>query len=149
MTKVKDILARKGQAVCTIGPKATALDAAHEMNDRRIGSLVVVEGERLVGIITERDVLQRIVAEERDPGSTLVDVIMTRELATCTPDTPAEQCREVMSSRRIRRLPVVVKGRLEGIVTQGDILAQEIIDHQQTIKQLNEYMESPPIPSGS
>jgi CBS domain-containing protein len=148
MATVKTILDRKGDAVATIRPEATALDAAHAMNERRIGSLVVVEQDRVVGIVTERDILIRIVAEERDPSRTRVREIMTEKVASCTPETPTEQCRDMMILRRIRRLPVIVESRLIGIVTSGDVMRQEIEAQRDTIDALNEYMEMPPTPPG-
>ena len=149
MATVKTVLERKGTHVETIGPEATALDAAHRMNNARIGSLVMLDGGSVVGIVTERDILTRIVAEERDPARTLVREIMSSDLATCTRATPLEACRETMISRRIRRLPVVEDGRLAGIITSGDVLRQEIEDNRNTIGLLNEYLEHPPVPPGA
>lgn len=149
MANVKDILERKGHEVCTIGPGATARDAAQLMNEHRIGSLVVVEGRRVVGIVTERDMMDRIVADERDPAVTTVGEIMTVNPATCTPETVIDECRGIMLMRRIRRLPVVVDGALIGIVTQGDVMRQQIEEQRTTIGYLNEYLESPPTPHGS
>src|SRR5580704_19634171 len=83
MATVRDILAAKGAHVQSIGPEATALDAALLMNEHKIGSLVVLDGGRLIGIITERDVLQRIVAQRRDPAAVAVRDVMTAELVCC------------------------------------------------------------------
>jgi CBS domain-containing protein len=148
MAAVREILLRKGTEVARIAPDATALDAACSMNSRRIGSLVVVEKGEVVGIVTERDIMTRVVADERDPSRTLVREIMTAKLATCTPEMPLEECRELLIGRRIRRLPVIVDGELSGIITQGDVMRQEMEEARAMIGYLNEYMESPPTPPG-
>ncbi len=149
MITVQRMLDRKGFEVATVERAATALDAAQMMNDLRIGSLVVVDGERVVGIVTERDILRRVVAAEREAATTLVGAIMTAPVACCRPETQLEECRAVMTERRIRHLPVVEAGRLAGIITIGDLMAHEIKEHQITIEYLNEYLFSPATPSGA
>lgn len=148
METVQDILRRKGESVATVGREATVLEAARLMNERRIGGLVVLEGEKVVGIITERDLLCRIVAVERPAGEVAVADIMTAPVAVCRPDTPLDECRLVMTSKRIRHLPVVEDGRLRGIVTIGDLMAFELNDKQTTIEYLNDYLYAPPTPTG-
>jgi CBS domain-containing protein len=143
MSTVRVILNHKGAEVASIEREATALEAAREMNDRRIGSLVVLEGLKVIGIITERDILRRVVACERNPAGTKVHEVMSAPLACCRLDTTLDECRSVMTEKRIRHLPVVEDDQLKGIVTSGDILAFQIADHQNTIKYLNEYLYSP------
>jgi CBS domain-containing protein len=142
MNTVQQLLDRKGVGVSTIERHATALHAAHLMNDLHIGSLVVIEGDKVVGIVTERDILRRVVAAERDPAITPVETIMSTPVACCRPDTQLEECRAVMTGQRLRHLPVVHEGKLFGIVTIGDLLAHEIKEHQITIEYLNEYLYS-------
>jgi CBS domain-containing protein len=148
MATVKDILERKGHRVSAIGPDATALDAAHRMNNERIGSLVVIDAGRVAGIVTERDIMSRIVAQERDPATTPVRAIMTPNPLSCTPADRVDQCSQMMSERHIRRLPVIVEGELVGIVTISDLLHQDLLEHRSAIGELREYLESPPTPSG-
>jgi CBS domain-containing protein len=143
MTTVSDILAKKGTAVASIGRDSTVLDAAHAMNERRIGALVVTEGDSVVGIFTERDVLTRVVAPQRDPATTRVAEVMTASVACCRPDTRLEECRTVMTDRRIRHLPVVDEGRLVGIITSGDVLASEMAAKNETIEYLHAYVHGP------
>ncbi len=140
MATVRDILAKKGSFVASIRESQTVLEAAREMNARRIGSLVVTEGDTVTGIFTERDVLTRVVAVQREPDKTPVGKVMTTPVAVCHPDTSVEECRGVMTGKRIRHIPVVENSRLVGIVTSGDIMAQEIATHQQTIEYLHEYL---------
>ncbi len=141
MPTVKEILARKGSQVLTIGPGATVLEAALLMNEHKIGSLVVVREGQVVGMFTERDVLTRVVGEQREPGRTLVGEVMTAEVACCTPETEIEEARGAMKNRRIRHLPLVDgNGRLQGLISIGDLNAYEASNQEQTIYLLQEYM---------
>jgi CBS domain-containing protein len=141
MPSVKDILAVKGSYVLSIGPEATVLDAAVLMNDHKIGALVVLHDAQLVGMITERDLLQRVLAQCRDPVHTLVREVMTVEVICCRPQTKLDEARGVMKNRRIRHLPVVDEGRrLDGLISIGDLNAYEAHDHEVTIHVLEEYI---------
>jgi CBS domain-containing protein len=141
MATVRDILAVKGPTVQSIGPGASVLDAALLMNEHKIGSLVVMEGGELVGIITERDLLQRVVAERRDPAETRVRDVMNAEVVCCRTWTPLDEARGVMKNRRIRHLPVVDEDRhLLGMISIGDLNAHQAHDHEHTIHVLQEYI---------
>jgi len=140
MYQVSELIGLKGAAVVTIAPTASALDAAQAMNERKIGSLVVVEGKRVVGIITERDILTRIVAVERSPSKTRVADVMTPQPITCVPDTPLEELRSVMHERRVRHVPVLESGALAGMVSIGDLNAAEARELTQTIGYLKAYI---------
>jgi CBS domain-containing protein len=141
MPNVAEILRRKGTHVLTIGKAATVLEAALLMNEHKIGSLVVLEEGRVVGIFTERDVLRRVVGEERSPGTTLVGEVMTTEVACCTLATTIEEARGAMKNRRVRHLPLVDdEGRLQGLVSIGDLNAYDASNQEQTIYLLEEYI---------
>lgn len=140
MPSASTILDRKGNEVATVEREASVLDAAKLMNDRRIGALVVTSGNRVVGIFTERDILNRVVAAGKEPGSTPVGKVMTSPMACCRRDTSLAECKAVMSEKHIRHLPVVEDGKLFGMVSAGDILAGECADQQQTIEYLQEYL---------
>ena len=141
MATVRDILARKGAQVITTGKQATVLDAALLMNQHRIGALVVVEEDRVIGMFTERDVLQRVVAGQRDPARTTVEEVMTTEVACSTPETSLAEARGAMKNRRIRHLPVVDgEQQLLGMVSIGDLNAFEASDAEHTIHLLHEYL---------
>jgi len=143
MTTVKDVLDRKGSFVAYVNKSSTVLDATQEMNARRIGAVVVCDDSKVVGIFTERDILVRVVGGQLDPSTTLVGDVMTAPVACCVPDTTVEECRTVMTEKRIRHMPVVDENQLLGIVTSGDIMAQEKSRSQQTIKYLKEYIYGP------
>jgi CBS domain-containing protein len=141
MSKVSDLLAAKGGHVMSVGPEATVLDAATLMNDHGIGSLVVLDAGRVVGMFTERDVLRRVVSEQRDPAATRVGEVMTREVVCCTPETTADEAASAMKNRRIRHLPVcAADGTIVGIISIGDLNARVASEQEQTIHLMQEYL---------
>src|SRR5579875_1476660 len=148
MATVRDILAKKGRQVWSIGGEAKVRGAARFMTEHNIGALLVLDGERIAGMFSERDILQRVVAEGRDPARTTVSDVMTVEVACCTPETSLEEARGAMKNRRIRHLPVVDSDeRLLGLISIGDLNAfqvahqeQTIFHQEQTIFLLNEYL---------
>jgi CBS domain-containing protein len=124
---LEDILKSKGNRVFAIGPEASVQEAIEELVRRNIGALLVcdrdcTEGEQLLGIITERDVL-RLCAVRRGPLDQIrVADVMTRELITATPDDPVESVMGLLTEKRIRHLPVLSAGRLVGVVSIGDVV---------------------------
>ena len=141
MDSVQDILARKGTAVIAMAPNDTVLQAARTMNERGVGSVLVMWESRLVGVFTERDVLRRVVAEQRDPATTPLHDVMTVAVLTCQPGTALMECGTLMSEHRVRHLPVLDDGgAVRGIVTSGDLLAFQLADQQSTIAHLNRYV---------
>lgn len=141
MATVQDLLDRKGTDVYSIGPLASVLDAAQLMNLRGVGGLLVLgeEGE-LLGVFTERDILRRVVAAGLDAARTRVGDVATRDVITCRPSTSLDECEAIMSSRRVRHLPVVGADGLHGIVTSGDVLAHRVAESTATIEYMNSYM---------
>jgi CBS domain-containing protein len=141
MATVMEILANKGPHVLTIGKEATVLQAALLMNEHKVGALVVTEGDEITGMFTERDVLRRVVGEQRDPAATRVHDVMTTEVVCCEPGTPLEEARGAMKNRRIRHLPVVDGGqKLCGMVSIGDLNAHQMTSQEHTIHLLHEYL---------
>jgi len=141
MSTVRDILTVKGTAVATISPQASAYEAATRMSERNIGSLVVTDAGRLVGVITERDILQRVVAAGRDANATRVEEVMTSEIVCCQMHTTLQEASGVMKNRRLRHLPVVSEsGELQGLISIGDLNAAQSHDQEQTIHLLHEYI---------
>jgi CBS domain-containing protein len=141
MATVKDILATKGSHLLTISPTATVYDAALVMNEHKVGSLLVLQDGRLAGIITERDILQRVVAKRRDPGELSVRDVMTTELVCGRPHTTLEEVRGVMKNRRIRHMPITDDNdQLLGMVSIGDLNAHESNTKEMTIHMLHQYI---------
>lgn len=131
-------------SVVTIRPEATVMDAVRLMNERHIGAVVVVDAAgHVVGIFTERDLLKRVVGAERDPKSTRVNDVMTRDVMVCAPETVLDDIRQTMRKRRIRHLPVVSSaGDLLGMISIGDLNFAEVKVMAETITYLERYMTS-------
>ena len=118
---VWDVLHAKGKIVHSIEPYASVREAVSEMNRCVVGSLLVMEGDALVGIFTERDVLRRVVDEARDPEETLISDVMTTQVETISPDTRITDGLKMMSRTCNRHLPVVLNGIVVGVVSLGDL----------------------------
>lgn len=141
MPIINSILQLKGSQVHCIDPMSTVLAATQRMNAERIGALVVTEKGRVAGMFTERDVLRRVVAEQRDPAKVLVRDVMTTPVACCEPEMSIDDARGVMKNRRIRHLPVVTQeGELLGLISIGDLNAYDVSGQQTTIHLLHEYL---------
>ena len=143
MSLVRDLLNKKGHDVATVTRDATVFEAIRLMNERRIGAVVVMHDGNIAGIFTERDVMNRVAGAERDPKKTKVQEVMTSKVAFCVQNTTIDACRSVMTRHKLRHLPVVEGGKLVGMVSSGDILAQELQESEETIKYLHEYLQGP------
>jgi CBS domain-containing protein len=143
VSDVAKVLAGKGSEVLTIDAEATVFEAIRQMVDANVGALLVTEGGRVAGIVTERDYLRRVTIEGRTEEETRVREIMTSPLVYVTPETSVEECMAVMTERRIRHLPVFAEGRdLVGIVSIGDVVKFKSAEQDFQIKFLTEYIES-------
>ena len=141
MATVSDILAGKGMHLITVSAQATVYHAALVMNEQKIGSLLVLDEGRLVGILTERDILARVVADQRQANATRVEEVMTRDVVCCRPHTDLEEARSVMKNRRIRHLPVVAEeGGVVGMLSIGDLNAYQVNHQERTIHLLQDYI---------
>ncbi len=141
MPTVADILSTKGSHIHTIAPSATVLEAIRKMNQHQIGALVVMIEETVVGIFTERDVMRRVIAETRDPASTLVTQAMSNDVICCPPDMDVEDASRIMKDRRVRHLPVCDDaGQLHGLISIGDLNAFYAGHQEQTIHYLTDYI---------
>ena len=140
MATLGDLLATKGHEVIAVQPSDTVLQAANLMNDRNIGGVVVLDGVRLAGIFSERDVLRRVVAQGLDPAETSVAEVMTTPVITCPPEVSLEDCAAVMTTRNVRHLPVKEGAGLTGVVTIRDLLAYKVSEQQATLEQMTQYL---------
>jgi CBS domain-containing protein len=120
-TPVSALLERKGSAVHAVTSTITVAEAVAEMNKHRIGSIVIIDAGRIVGIFTERDVLRRVVGADLDPKTTKVAAVMTKNIHTIPLDTTVEQTMVLFAEKRCRHLPVVDQGALKGLISIGDI----------------------------
>jgi CBS domain-containing protein len=141
MATVACLLAGKSSHVYSIGLDATVLEATQKMNRHRIGSLMVTDGDRMVGILSERDILTRVVAEEKNPRQVKVADAMTSDVVVVSPDTSIEDASSIMQTRRVRHLPVCDSdGHLLGLISIGDLNARHASDQEVTILHLHEYL---------
>lgn len=121
-TLVSEILSRKGAAVYTIRPDSTIHDAVMMLVDKKVGSLVVMDGEEVAGIITERDILNENAHRFKQIDETPVRDVMTREVVFGRPDETVDEVMRVMTERRVRHLPILEKKRLIGMISIGDVV---------------------------
>ena len=144
MNTVKDLLAAKGFSVYTITPAASVYEALVLMAEKEIGALVVVSGERMEGIISERDYARKVILQGKFSKNTPVREIMSAAITTVKPTHTIEECMALMTDKRLRHLPVVDNGKLVGLVSIGD-LVKSIMDEQKfTIKNLENYISGSP-----
>lgn len=145
MANARQILSRKatgprGSEVIMIGPDGSALDAARLMNEHHIGSLLVIDQGKLVGIFTERDIMRRIVAERRDPETTLVGEVMTGTVACAAPHTAYTELCSVMRQKQIRHLPVLDGETVVGMISIGDLNRVDHDEQERTILYLEQFI---------
>ena len=126
----------------SIGPSTSVVEAAQLMREGHIGSLPITDDEQLVGMITDRDITMRVVAEAADPNATSVEDVYSRDLISVEPENDLEEALQLMARHQVRRLPVVENGRLVGIVAQADIALRE------NEKKTGELVEAISKPSG-
>jgi len=142
MKRVKDILARKGSAITSVKPSATVLDALKIMSDQNIGSVMVMDGNKVAGVMTERDYARKVILHGRSSTDTPVSEIMSTDFPRITPQDTLEQCMQLMSSNNIRYLPVYEDGVLSGIISINDVVKETILTHEETISQLKDYLHA-------
>lgn len=140
MKRVRHLLDAKGRNVLSISPDASVLDAIRLMAEKGIGALVVLDGDTLAGIVTERDYARKVILKGRSSRTTAVKDIMTAEVVTTSSEVSVEQCMNTVTKQRIRHLPVVDDGRLTGIISIGDLVKAVIADQQEAIEHLQHYI---------
>jgi len=136
MATVEKVINNKGSNVWHISPDATVFDAVKEMDNKGVGALPVVVDDRLVGIISERDYARKIILKNRSSKETLVRDIMTERVFHTFPKQGITECMAVMTEHHIRHLPVVVEGKLVGMISLGDVVKEVISEQQFKIEQL-------------
>ena len=140
MKLVKHLLDAKGSDVISIAPAASVFDAIKLMADRAVGSLLVMDGEKIIGIVTERDYARKVILLGRSSETTKVEQVMSTEVITATAEQTVRECMTLMTEKRIRHLPVVADDKVIGMISIGDLVQAIISDQQQEIEQLEQYI---------
>lgn len=140
MKLVQHLLGSKGRGIISITSDASVLDAIRIMADKTIGSLLVMDGEKLLGIVTERDYARKVIIKGRSSESTAVSEIMTADVLTTSSMQTVNDCMTIMTERRIRHLPVVDDGEVVGLISIGDLVQAIISDQKEEIEHLEQYI---------
>jgi CBS domain-containing protein len=142
MKTLKQLLSAKGREVYSIAPNAKVIEALQLMAQKDIGALVVMDGGRIIGMMSERDYARKVILHGKSSQDVIVRDIMTADVITVDPSKTVEECMALVTERRIRHLPVCEEGRLIGLVSIGDLVKDVIADQEQTIRQLESYIHS-------
>ena len=140
MTTVQKLLDKKGREVLSVHPDDTVFDAIKKMADKDVGSVVVIEDDKPVGIFTEREYARNVILKGRSSPMTPIRDVMERRVICARPEQTVEECMAVMTDKRVRHLPVLERKKLVGIVSIGDLVKSKIADQQFTIERLVEYV---------
>ena len=140
MILVRSLIDRKGRTLYCVEPEDPVLEAIRQMAEHHVGALLVMRGTELQGIISERDYARKVILHGRSSAETPVWQIMSSPVITVTPEQSVQDCMQLMTTRRVRHLPVVEGGRVVGMVSIGDLVKAVIEDQQQTIEQLESYI---------
>lgn len=140
METLDTLLSEKGDTIYSVGPEASVVEAVVTMCDARIGAVLVMQDEALVGVFSERDLMRRVIMAGRDPKAVLVSDVMTADVICARADLTPEQAMEIMTRERIRHLPVLREQRLAGVVSVGDLVAWTIREKERSLDQLTEYV---------
>jgi len=142
MKSLKQLLSAKGSQVYSIAPDAKVIEALQLMAHKDVGALIVMEGDTLVGILSERDYARKVILHGRSSQDVAVRDIMSSGVITVDPSQTVEQCMALVTQKRIRHLPVCEDDKLIGIVSIGDLVKEMIAEQEQTIRQLESYIHS-------
>ncbi|HUQ11676.1 MAG TPA: CBS domain-containing protein [Steroidobacteraceae bacterium] len=140
MLSVQQLLDQKVKGIHSIGPEEPVLAAIRKMAEHHIGALLVMTGDRLVGIVSERDYARKVVLLGRSSTETPVEAIMTAKVITVNPRQDAHDCMRLMTDRRIRHLPVVTGERVVGVLSIGDLVRAVLAEQERTIADLETYI---------
>ncbi len=141
LTTVQDILRIKGHQVWSITPETTVIEALQILAEKRIGALLVLQGDEILGVVSERDFVRRIAAKKFCELEKPASEVMTYDVVTIGPEEDIEDCMQVMTEEHIRHLPVVDDGKLIGLVSIGDVVKAMITSREFTIEQLQKFID--------
>jgi CBS domain-containing protein len=142
MKKVSDIFFHKGRRITSVSPDTTVLEALKIMADQNIGSVMIMENQNYLGIMTERDYSRKVILKGKSSTDTQVHEIMSDDLPRVNPSDTIEYCMQLMSDRNIRYLPVFETNSLCGIISINDLVRETILTQQETISQLKDYLHA-------
>lgn len=142
MKLARNILETKGSEVWSVGTDATVLDAIGLMAEKRIGALLVMNGETLEGVFSERDYTRKVALKGKSSRETPVSDIMTAEVVVAKPDSSVDECMTLMTEKRIRHLPVIDNDKVAGVLSIGDLVKAIIDEQQYQIEQLENYIST-------
>lgn len=142
MSTVAAVLARKQLTPVSVSPETSVNEALRIMAEKNIGSVMVMLGDKYLGIVTERDYSRKVVLKGKNSNDTLVSDIMSTDLPAVKPGDSIEYCMELMTGRNIRYMPVFDNTRLEGIISMSDVVKETILAQKETINQLQNYISS-------
>ncbi|MFO3703562.1 CBS domain-containing protein [Xanthomonas codiaei] len=142
MQTVRQLLGTKQVEVFAVAADAAVIEAIRLMAEKGIGAVLVMDGARLAGIVSERDYARKVVLRERSSHSTSVAEIMSSQVVTVSPSDTVERCMQLMTEGRFRHLPVVENGRVQGVISIGDLVKAVIEDQRRDIDQLQRYIAS-------
>jgi CBS domain-containing protein len=140
MTTVQRLLEHKGHTVWSIPPDASVFEAVQLMADKRVGALMVVDRNELIGVISERDYAREIVLKDRVSRDTLVSAIMTQRVLYVRPQQTLDECMALMTEKHLRHLPVLDNGRLVGVISMRDVVKDLIAEKEFLIEQMENYI---------
>ncbi len=142
MKPIVELLHKRDSTVYKVAPDVTVFDGLKLLSDYGVGAMLVMEGDKLVGVLSERDYTRKVALQGKNSRETRVAEIMTRDVITVGPQTRTRECMALMSQHKIRHLPVVDNGKVLGMISIRDIMDDIIVDHEQTIAQLQTYISS-------
>jgi CBS domain-containing protein len=140
MKTVTQLLRTKGQQVLSVSPDMPVFEALGVMADKNVGALLVVEGERLVGVFSERDYARKVILKGKSSKDTPVQEIMSSHVLYVRPEQTIEDCMALMTDKRVRHLPVMEEGRVVGVISIGDVVKAIIAEQEFIIEQLQNYI---------
>ena len=140
MKTVMQLLRTKGQQVLSVAPDIPVFEALEVMADKNVGALLVVEGERLVGVFSERDYARKVILKGKSSKDTPVQEIMSSHVLYVRPEQTIEDCMALMTDKRVRHLPVMEEGRVVGVISIGDVVKAIIAEQEFIIEQLQNYI---------
>lgn len=142
MRNVTDILERKGNKLITVLPSISVIEALKLMAQNNIGSVIVAEENKFLGIMTERDYSRKIILKGKSSTDTRVDEIMSSNFPVVSPEDSVEHCMELLSANNLRYLPVMVSNQLKGVISINDVVTETILSQEDTISHLQTYITS-------